>query len=323
MARILITGGSGFIGTNLVARFIERSDDVLNFDIQPPRNKEHNSFWREVNILDKAALTKATAEFNPQVVIHLAARTDLGGASVADYPANTVGVSNLIAALRGLPELRLGIFASSMLVCRIGYQPKSEDDYAATTAYGLSKIEGERRVRHEADNFHWVMVRPTSIWGPWFSAPYRDFFDMVHRGMYFHPRGSRVLRNYGFVLNTVFQIEKLVDTEANGWQGRTIYLGDYEPIEVFNWAQRIQRELNAPPVRTVPVCLLWLAAKMGDALKLANIAFPLTTFRLNNIRTNCIVDLKPIQEIAPPLPYDLNTAVALTCRWLESANTKA
>lgn len=77
----------------------------------------------------------------------MVARTDLGGASVKDYAANTVGVSNLIGVLRPLRDLRLAVFASSMLVCRIVFQPSSEDDYSQSTACGQSKTEGERRVR--------------------------------------------------------------------------------------------------------------------------------------------------------------------------------
>jgi len=40
MARILITGGSGFIGTNLVEHFLGEGAAVLSLDARPPRNSE-------------------------------------------------------------------------------------------------------------------------------------------------------------------------------------------------------------------------------------------------------------------------------------------
>jgi nucleoside-diphosphate-sugar epimerase len=320
MTRVLVTGGSGFIGTNLVESFLARGDTVLNLDIAAPRHPGHASVWRQIDILNAAALADAVGAFAPEVVLHMAARTDLGGNAVCEYPANTAGVSHLIAALLPLTSLRLAIFASSMLVCRIGYQPRAEDDYDPSTAYGSSKIEGELTVRREAgDAFPWIVLRPTSIWGPWFGSPYRDFFTAVDRGWYVHPRGRQIRRNYGFVLNSVHQIARLVDTGGAGLIKRTIYMGDYEPIELKSWACQIQRELGTRPVREVPLFVFQAAAKVGDLLKAAGKSnFPMTSFRLNNLLTDCLLDTGPIERAVGPLPYDMPTAVALTCGWLRS-----
>jgi GlcNAc-P-P-Und epimerase len=320
MTRVLITGGSGFIGTNLVEHYVARGDEVTNLDIAPPRHAGHVDRWRKVDILNMVALTQAISHFNPEVVLHMAARTDLDGAAVADYSANTVGVSNLVQALRPLASLKLAVFASSMLVCRVGYRPSAEDDYAPSTAYGESKSEGELRVRREAgDTFPWVILRPTSIWGPWFGAPYRDFFEAVDRGWYFNPSGLSIRRNYGFVLNSVHQIDRLAATGADGLLQRTVYLGDYEPIELKSWACLIQEALGARRVREVPLGVFKLAALFGDLLKVAHIRrFPMNSFRLNNMLTDCLLDIAPLEQVVGPLPYDLPSAVSITCRWLKS-----
>jgi nucleoside-diphosphate-sugar epimerase len=320
MRRVLVTGGSGFIGTNLVAHHLALGDEVLNLDIAPPRQPAHAAHWQRVDLLDAPALERAVAAFAPQAVLHMAARTDLGGNSVLDYPANTEGVSNLVRALRALPALDLAVFASSMLVCRIGYRPSAEDDYAPSTPYGESKIEGERRVRREAgEAFPWIVLRPTSIWGPWFGTPYRDFFEAVARGWYVHPRRHQIRRSYGFVLNSVYQIDRLVATRAEGLLHRTVYLADYEPIELKAWAGLIQHELKAWPVREVPLAVLQAAALVGDVLKAVNLRSPMNSFRLNNLLTEAILDTGPMQAAIGPLPHDLRSAVAITCRWMTSA----
>jgi len=325
MTRVLVTGGSGFIGTNLVEHYLVRGDQVLNLDVAPPRHPRHSSSWRKVDILDAEALERAVAAFNPQVVLHMAARTDLAGASIADYPANTIGVSNLIRTLRQLANLELVVFASSMLVCRIGYRPVAEDDYSANTPYGESKIEGELRVRNECDtSMPWVMLRPTSIWGPWFGRPYRDFFRAVERGWYFHPRGRQIWRSYGFVLNTAHQIDKVVSIRASSLLHRTVYLADYQPIELSAWANLIQQQLQVRPVRQMPLFVFRAAARLGDMLKTANVdGFPMTSFRLNNMLTDCLLDTSPLERAVGPIPYDLPRAVELTCRWMQSEHGRS
>ena len=44
--KIVITGGSGFIGTNLVQFYIEKGFDVISLDISKPRNKLHLRCWK-------------------------------------------------------------------------------------------------------------------------------------------------------------------------------------------------------------------------------------------------------------------------------------
>ena len=98
--RILITGGSGFIGTNLVNTLCKNTDiELLNIDIVPPKIKEHIRFWKDTDLCNKSALTDTIKNFSPDYVIHLAARTDLNGKTLQDYDANMAGVSNLLDAL--------------------------------------------------------------------------------------------------------------------------------------------------------------------------------------------------------------------------------
>src|SRR6266516_8060523 len=90
--RVLITGGSGFIGTNAVEYFAARGSDVLNLDIRPPRNPAHRAVWRESDIQDHSALRTAVKAFDPHYVIHLAARTDLlETKDIRGYAANYEG----------------------------------------------------------------------------------------------------------------------------------------------------------------------------------------------------------------------------------------
>jgi nucleoside-diphosphate-sugar epimerase len=75
--KIIITGGSGFIGTNLLDFFLKHNYNVINYDINTPKNSVHFKHWTKINILDKEKLAIQLNIDQPEFIIHLAPRTDL------------------------------------------------------------------------------------------------------------------------------------------------------------------------------------------------------------------------------------------------------
>ena len=182
--RYIVTGGSGFIGTNVIALLLSKNYDILNIDIREPQNKDHFNYWIDCNICNYDKLRKLILDYDPDYIIHLAARTDLVGETLNDYSANIDGVKNLMNISIELNELKKIVIASSMLVCELGYFPKNFNDYKPNTLYGESKVLTEKIVKKFKNS--WTIVRPTSIWGPWFGEPYNNFFRLVIMGAYFN-----------------------------------------------------------------------------------------------------------------------------------------
>lgn len=322
--RVLVTGGSGFIGTNLIEHFSSIGWPTLNLDWAPPRNPQHLGVSRAVDVSDVRGITAILREFRPTVVIHAAARTDLEGRSLADYRTNYDGVRSMITAMHECGSVQRALFFSSRLVCRIGYQPTSDVDYCPSTFYGESKVVGERHVRQLCDSIPWTIVRPTSIWGPWFDIPYRTFFDAIMSRRYVHIRGCSIPKSFGFVGNTIFETHQLVMCSLERVAGRTFYLADYPPIDLREFGEAVQRCSGAPPIRTVPGWLLRGAAVAGDLLKHAGWkSVPLTSFRLHNMTTPMIHDLRPLEAIVGPLPYSLEEGVAETVRWMVNGSSRS
>lgn len=318
-ARVLVTGGSGFIGTNLVGAYMSAGVTVTSLDIAQPRDPEQRDVWVRADVRNLDNLRAAVDAARPTHVYHLAARTDLDGATIDDYEANVGGVANVIKVLREAEGTVLRtVFASSRLVCRIGYQPTADDDYLPTTPYGASKVQTERLVRAATD-LPWVMVRPTSIWGPWFGVPYRDFFMSIARGHYVHPAGRRIEKSFGFVGNTIWQLHRLMTAPEADVLGRTLYLGDDPPIEVHGLARRISATMGRRPPRSVPLGALSVVARAGDLAARAHIRAPLTSFRLANLLTPMVFDLGTLMRISGPLPFDEAAGVSTTVDWMRSA----
>lgn len=319
MKKIIVTGGSGFIGTNLVELLINQGHEVLNLDINPPRNNDQIKFWRQVDILNIEMLADTIYNFSPSIIYHLAARTDLDGKTISDYDTNTIGVENLIKVIIKNSTLKKVIFASSRLVCKIGYIPSGVDDYCPDTLYGYSKVMGEKIVRGMNLQFPcpWIIVRPTSIWGPWFDTPYKNFFLAIYKRQYFHPASMRIKKSFGFVGNTVHQLAMLSGESCVAANSQTMYLADYDAIDVEKMANIIGAEFKYGPVLNFPIFLLKSFACIGDFLK--KIGYknpPLTTFRLKNLITPMEYDLDLLRAVAGPLPYNLHQGVEITCKWL-------
>ena len=233
-ARILITGGSGFIGTNVVESFLAGGGEVLSIDIKEPQKKEHHKVFKRVDILDKRSLEGIFADFAPTNVLHLAARTDLHEKKdIQSYSVNTKGVENMVNAIISQSSIKRSIFTSTKLVCPTDYTPTSEDDYSPNTLYGKSKVIGEKIVKECASmRCAWCILRPTSIWGPWSYIPYGRFFQMIARGLYFHPGRANPPRSFGYIGNFVFQIKKLFDSTIGLIQHKVFYLTDSEQFTI-------------------------------------------------------------------------------------------
>lgn len=322
MKKILITGGSGFIGTNLIAELLCRNDcQLLNIDKEKPKILEHEFVWKQIDLGDKENLNMTVRSFQPDYVIHLAARTDLRGKELMDYDANITGVSNLLDALEYAPNLKHAVFASSMYVCEPGYVPKNFEDYAPHTLYGKSKVETEKRIKSKNPGYTWSIIRPTSIWGPWFGEPYNKFFHIVLKRMYFHMGKRACRKTYGYIDNAIYQILSILEAPKKKVMKKVFYLGDYEPYDITDWADEIASCTNIKIPR-IPYSFFVLAGWLGDLLKLFGITFPMTSFRLHNMTTDNVLDLTPIQKIVPDLPVKRIDGTKCTLEWIKSNEHK-
>lgn len=316
MERILITGSSGFIGTNLMNKLINKTDyKILGLDIASPRIEEHNNFFKKVDINDYEKLYDEFNEFKPDYVIHLAARTDLRGNSLDSYSANILGVKNLLKVLSSCNNLKKVLFTSSMYVCVPGYTPLSFEDYNPHTIYGESKVETEKIIKSHKHNYSWSILRPTSIWGPWFGEPYKDFFEIVLGRKFFHMGSKACKKTYGYVENTMEQIMKILLAENTKTDKKVYYLGD-SAYDISEWADEIAQEedINIPKI---PFFIFKILALIGDLLKFFKIKFPMTSFRLKNMTTDNVYDLSPVYDICNELKVSRKEGIKTTLKWMK------
>ena len=289
--------------------------------LHPPAYQSSPAQFVPCDLLDRPRLLALLADLAPNAVIHLAARADLNETRHLDgYRANTAGTANLLDAIQAAPSVHRAIFTSTQLVCPIGHLPQSDTDFNPATLYGESKAQMERLIRErDGAGVPWCIVRPTTVWGPDMGAHYRRFLSLLRRGRYFHIGRQPLRKSYGYVKNVAFQYRKILESPTPAIQRRVFYLADYQPLDLRAWAESFRQELQAPPIRTMPVSLARLAAYAGDAaITLRLPPPPLTSFRLRNILTEYQFDLTLTEQVCGPLPYTIDAGITETAHWIQS-----
>jgi UDP-glucose 4-epimerase len=172
--RVLVTGGAGFIGSNLVHALLEGGNEVLVVD-DLSRGGMHNvhpaAAFRRIDILDEA-LREATLEFRPESVVHFAAQTDVN-ASIED-PAHdrlvNVEGTRLVAraaaeagASRVISASSAAVYGEPAVVPLAETSPKTPEN-----PYGHSKLAAEGVLAEElgVTDTDFASLRFSNVFGP-------------------------------------------------------------------------------------------------------------------------------------------------------------
>jgi UDP-glucose 4-epimerase len=167
MAKILLTGGAGYIGSHTYLALIEAGFDVVildNFsnakDDVPARLKDISGKQVHVyqgDVLDRTLLDDVFATHKIDGVVHFAAKKAVGEsvAKPLDYiHTNVGGLLNLLAAMDGAGVRRIVFSSSATVYGDTSVQPIPEDHPRTyTSPYAFTKIAGEQILEQLPDNW--------------------------------------------------------------------------------------------------------------------------------------------------------------------------
>jgi len=172
--RVLVTGGSGFIGSHLVEALVARSDQVHCLLLPDDPAVHLHAVLADIqthraDLTDPQAVARVVNRARPEVIYHLAA---VGVADVNADPAwvvrvNVEGTLHLLAALAG--EYRVFVHTGTCHEYGDNEPPFREDqDPRPELPYAIAKTASWRFCRrlHRTRGWPIVTVRPFSVYGP-------------------------------------------------------------------------------------------------------------------------------------------------------------
>jgi nucleoside-diphosphate-sugar epimerase len=186
--KILVTGGMGLIGHNVVNKLQGKGHDVniidncTNYGIIPEDELEYLMTERNKkispdtivfmeNIADADAVDKAFEKTKPEVVIHMASfpRQKVVNANPANGARVMMeGLINICESAKKHRVERVVYISSSMVYGDFEDQVLEDDDCHPIGQYGIMKLCGEDLVKdyHRRGCFDYAIIRPSAVYGP-------------------------------------------------------------------------------------------------------------------------------------------------------------
>jgi len=317
---VLVTGGSGFIGTHLVEALIARGVQFVNLDIRPPALAHHRQYWRQGDLMDAETVRRVLTEVQPSLIYHLAAHASIYG-EADQMQVNYVGVENIVDVFDVMPRQPLLVHASSQVVA--GPSKGTFDPLHYEPQYGVyadSKVIAERYIQALPHRYHWVIVRPSVIWGPYHPSFPSQLWRYLRLRLYIHPRNFDVVRAYGYVGNVVHQLLRLAELPMAEIDRKTLYVGD-PPLPSMRLLDALSQAFSGKPVRRVPYWLLKAAALAGEFSKRLGGPAPINLGRLDRMTSDFPIAMEPTFALLGPPPISIEQGVAETARWLKSSGS--
>lgn len=293
--RILVTGGTGFLGRALVRRLRERGEAVRLLTRRPMSVEDAELHCVYGDLGDPSAVEEAVQ--GVQVVYHVAAAMR---GSPTDFERGTVAGTSHVIEFCLKHKIEKLVYVSSLSVLdHARHCPGNPVDESWPLEphpqrrgwYTQTKLEAERRVQTAARErgLPAVILRPGQIFGPGAEkTPPSGVIALGNRWII--PGSGRWRLPLVYIDDVADALILAAETETP--PGSVFHVVDPETVTQREYVEKVRRSLPAPPrVVYVPYAGLWLAAAgielLGTVLKRS---VPLTRYRLASLRPLDVCD---------------------------------
>ena len=213
---VLITGGAGFVGTNLTNKLINENYKVIIIDDLSSSYRESvnpKAIFIEGSVVDDAALTECFS-YNPDYVVHLAAL--FANQNSVDHPeqdleVNGLGTMKVLEHSKRASVKKVVYASSSCVYGNKEIMKESDIDFHPDTPYAITKLLGEYYSKFWSSQYNLdiAIVRLFNVYGPGdFPGEYRsvipNFIDLAKNNKSLTITGSgNESRDFCYIDDTV------------------------------------------------------------------------------------------------------------------------
>ncbi len=230
---ILILGGNGFLGRNLIKGLINDGLKVSVYDINPPVVFYPEVMYYQGNLKDIDAIISIINARRINVIVHMVS-TIIPGSSIDQYINNCMIVQLATISIMdycATNNIRMVYFSSGGTVYGIKGGTISENEPVAPISYyGLSKVQIEELIHfyHRRYNLDFLIIRPSNPYGPGQNLYGKQGLIAVVLGhmlkgepISIYGDGS-VIRDYIYIDDFVFYVKEMIKMDI---KNETINIG--------------------------------------------------------------------------------------------------
>lgn len=320
--KVMVTGGTGFVGAHLVRRLLSRGHQVTSLDKNP------GLFDEELRSAGATLLTGSVTNASDvsramagcELVYHLASPFgDIMQPDAVYWDIEVNGTRNVLEA-GSQQGVRRVVHCSTQGVHGIIEHPPGDEDspMAPRDYYCYSKVEGEKVVQeYLARGMDIVIVRPTSVYGPGDIRGWLKLYQMVARGWFLMIGSGRTLNHPVYVENLVDLFELVAETPIA--KGRVYLGGDEEPVTLNDLVRSVGQALGTEVriIRFPSYQAAWYGAGMIETVsKTFGIRPPVFRRRLSWFKTNRAFRIdRAKRELGYQPRVGLREGLARTAHW--------
>lgn len=268
--KALVTGGTGFVGSHLIDKLLEK-----NFEVHCVIRKTSNLRWLKGKKLNYIECNDLTEYILKDIIKEVDYIFHIAGVVKAKTPegyekGNYIITKNLInSVLEATCNLKKFVFVSSQAVC--GPNPDEnpiDEEYIPKpiTNYGKTKLKAEQEVLLAKDKLPVTILRPCAIFGP------RDTEILVYFKTY--SKGLNAIIGFNKKYLSLIYIEDLIDgiliaAESEKATGEIFFLSNTEYYDWDEISETTEKVLKKKAIKVrIPHWIVYTAGAISQFLSL-------------------------------------------------------
>ncbi|MFK4874993.1 NAD-dependent epimerase/dehydratase family protein [Novosphingobium sp. ZW T3_23] len=267
LSPLFVTGGSGYLGRNLIRHFVAKGFEVVALVRSQKSADVVRALGARPIVAQLSSPAVAEAMNGCRSLVHAAAHTSHGPETPEHVQVNVEGTRAIFAMARQA-GVRRAVHVSTESVLLGGRALVNVDENLAMPsrfpgAYSRTKAEAERIVRAQSGNgFEAVIVRPRFVWGRDDTTALPILTQAARSGQMAWIDGGEYLTSATHVANACHGIELALLT---GRAGEAYFITDGEPSIFRSFVSRLlETQGIAPPEKVVPSWLVGTVARVGE-----------------------------------------------------------